>query len=722
MMTLFESVKMPAIWIALAVGCLTVWLTEGETLAASPNSESPTASPGESDPYRWLENVTDEKALTWVRQQNAVSTNELESASEFETTRRRLLSIMDSKERIPYVAKHGAWYYNFWRDQNNPRGLWRRTTLAEFKKSQPAWEIVLDLDQLSSTEKENWVWKGYDVLYPTYDRCLLFLSRGGADAMVVREFDLNSKQFVQDGFYVPEAKTEVAWRNRDSIYVGTDFGPDSLTDSGYPRIIKEWQRHTPLKDAKIQFEGKKEDVSVGASVVHDHGHTYEFITRGTTFFTSQDFVRRGEQWVKIEKPEDAVVSTFEDQLLLRLRTDWNVDGKVFTAGSLLCGDFESCLKGQRHFEALFTPTERSSLESMSDTKQYLLLTVLDNVRSKLYALHRVAGAWQRESLETPEFGTASINGIDPDESDDYLLTLTDFLTPSSLQYGTVGKKEREKLKSLPSFFDAAGLEITQHQTNSKDGTKVPYFQVSRKGLALDGNNATLLYGYGGFEIPMLPGYSASVGSAWLERGGVYILANIRGGGEFGPKWHEAARKQNRQRAYDDFIAVAEDLIRRKVTSAQHLGIEGGSNGGLLMGVMLTERPELFKAVVCQVPLLDMRRYNKLLAGASWMDEYGNPDKPEDWAYLSKYSPYQNVFKDKKYPRVLFTTSTRDDRVHPGHARKMVARMKEQGHDILYYENIEGGHGGAANNKQAAYMSALAYTFLQKELMTRTAAP
>jgi prolyl oligopeptidase len=359
---------------------------------------------------------------------------------------------------------------------------------------------------------------------------------------------------------------------------------------------------------------------------------------------------------------------------------------------------------------------------MSDTKQYLLLTVLDNVRSKLYALHRVASAWQREALETPEFGTASIHGIDPHESDDYFLTLTDFLTPSSLQYGTVGKKEREKLKSLPSFFDAAGLEIAQHETTSKDGTKVPYFQVSRKGMASDGNNATLLYGYGGFEIPMLPGYSASVGSAWLQRGGVYILANIRGGGEFGPKWHEAARKQNRQRAYDDFIAVAEDLIRRKVTSPQHLGIEGGSNGGLLMGVMLTERPELFKAVVCQVPLLDMRRYNKLLAGASWMDEFGNPDKPEDWAYLSKYSPYQNVLKDKKYPRVLFTTSTRDDRVHPGHARKMVARMKEQGHDILYYENIEGGHGGAANNKQAAYMSALAYTFLQKELMTRSAAP
>ena len=295
------------------------------------------------------------------------------------------------------------------------------------------------------------------------------------------------------------------------------------------------------------------------------------------------------------------------------------------------------------------------------------------------------------------------------------MTVTDFLTPSSLYFGTVGSKDREQLKSLPAFFNAEGLEITQHEATSKDGTRVPYFQVSRKGMALNGKNPTLLYGYGGFEISMLPAYSAGVGSAWLERGGVYVLANIRGGGEFGPKWHEAARKQNRQRAYDDFIAVAEDLIARKVTSPEHLGIQGGSNGGLLMGVMLTQRPDLFKAVVCQVPLLDMRRFNKLLAGASWMDEYGDPDKPEEWAYISKYSPYQNVLKGKKYPRVLFTTSTRDDRVHPGHARKMVARMKEQGHDVLYYENIEGGHGGAANNKQSAYMSALAYTFLLKEL-------
>ena len=395
-----------------------------------------------------------------------------------------------------------------------------------------------------------------------------------------------------------------------------------------------------------------------------------------------------------------------------------MNGETYPSGALLAAPLEEYLKGQTPFQMLFTPTDRKSLAGRSDTKNYLLLNELDNVRNRLYVLQRNGGQWTRKPLDAPAFGSIGISGVDPDESDDYFMTVTDFLTPSSLYFGTVGVKGREQLKTLPSFFNAEGLEISQHEATSRDGTKVPYFQVSRKGLALSGKNPTLLYGYGGFEISMLPSYSAGIGSAWLERGCVYVLANIRGGGEFGPKWHEAARKQNRQRAYDDFIAVAEDLIARKVTSPAHLGIQGGSNGGLLMGVMLTERPDLFKAVVCQVPLLDMRRFNKLLAGASWMDEYGDPDKPDNWAYISKYSPYQNVLKDKKYSRVLFTTSTRDDRVHPGHARKMVARMEEQGHDVLYYENIEGGHGGAANNKQSAYMSALAYTFLLKVLGPR----
>ena len=706
-----------------AAACLMVVLVSvrGADATQPGVPDAPAKSGMGEDPYLWLEDVSAERSLNWVREQNALSTRELESSPSFEPIRSRLLAILDSKERIPYVTKHGPYYYNFWRDQTNVRGVWRRTSLEEYKKPEPAWEVVLDLDQLASAEKENWVWKGYHILYPTYDRCLILLSRGGADATVVREFDLPAKAFVKDGFTLPEAKSEVAWRNRDAIYVGTDFGPDSLTDSGYPRIVKEWKRKSPLAEAKVILEGKKADISVSAGVVHDHGRTYEFASRGVTFFTSEEYLRQGDQWTPIDKPADALVSTFEDQLLLRLRSDWKVNGSTYPSGSLLAADFKQYLQGDRHFETLFLPTPRKSLAGTSATKNYLVVNELDNVKNRLYALQHKNGQWTRTALDTPAFGSVSLTGIDADESDDYFMTVTDFLTPSSLYLGSLPSAGKEKLKSLPAYFKAGGLEISQHEATSKDGTRVPYFQVSRTNLVLNSANPTLLYGYGGFEIPMLPNYNAGVGSAWLERGGVYVLANIRGGGEFGPTWHEAARKQNRQRAYDDFIAVAEDLAARKVTSPKHLGIQGGSNGGLLMGVMLTERPDLFKAVVCQVPLLDMRRFNKLLAGASWMDEYGNPDKPEEWTYLSKYSPYQNVRASTQYPRVLFTTSTRDDRVHPGHARKMVARMKEQGHDVLYYENIEGGHGGAANNKQAAYMSALAYTFLLKELAPESSA-
>jgi prolyl oligopeptidase len=696
-------------------GAILVGASSAQGRCDQKRSPSTDSSINSDDPYLWLEDVTGERALTWVKEQNAQSTRELEASPDFEPIRKRLLAILDSKERIPYVAKHGGYYYNFWRDQNNVRGLWRRTTLEEYKKPNPNWEVVLDLDKLAASEKENWVWKGYDVLFPTYDRCLVSLSRGGADAVVVREFDLNTQQFVEGGFFLPEAKSDVAWRDRNTLYVGTDFGSGSLTSSGYPRIVKEWKRGTPLADAKLVFQGKAEDVSVSAAVDHDHGHIYEFIHRGKTFFTDDTYLRQGDDWVKIDKPDDAHVGTFDDQVLFQLRSDWKVNGTNFPAGALLAADLSTYLKGERNLTMLFEPTERKSLAAVGETKNFLVLNELENVRNKLFTLRREGGEWKRQPLEAPAFGSVSVNGVDRHKSDDYFMTVTDFLTPSSLYLGTLGRSERERLKSLPAFFNAGGLEISQHEAVSKDGTRIPYFQVSRQGLDLNGRNPTLLYGYGGFEVPMLPSYSAGVGSAWLERGGVYILANIRGGGEFGPKWHYAARKQNRQRAYDDFIAVAEDLITRKLTSPEHLGIEGGSNGGLLMGVMLTERPDLFKAVVCQVPLLDMRRFNKLLAGASWMDEYGNPDLPDNWAYISKYSPYQNVKKDQHYPRVLFTTSTRDDRVHPGHARKMVARMKEQGHDVLYYENIEGGHGGAANNQQAAYMSALAYTFLLHEL-------
>ncbi len=681
--------------------------------ASTPKGDEPAES--REDPYLWLEDVTGEKALAWVRQQNALSTRELEASPNFEPIRSRLLTILDSRDRIPYVGKHGPWYYNFWRDQDHVRGLWRRTSLAEYRKETPDWETVLDLDALAATEKENWVWKGAAFLEPDNDRCMVSLSRGGADATVRREFDLKQKAFVLDGFLLPEAKSDVSWCDRDTLYVGTDFGPGTLTESGYPRIIREWHRGMPLSEARTTFEGRPEDVSAFVSVVHDHGRVYEFAGRSVTFFTNETFVRRGDTWVRIDKPADADVSTFGSNMVLRLRSAWDVGGVRHAAGSLLVSDFDAYLRGERHLTALFTPTERRSLDSFSATRHYLILNELENVRSRPVLLRKVEGGWERTPIETPSFGTVSVDGVDAEENDDYWLSITDFLTPSSLYLGTAGEEGRVRLKALPEFFRTDGQEIQQFEAVSRDGTRIPYFQVCRKGVALDGSQPTLLYGYGGFEISEVPSYRATVGAAWLERGGVYVVANIRGGGEFGPDWHNAARKAHRQRAYDDFAAVAEDLIRRKITSPAHLGIQGGSNGGLLMGVEFTQHPELFGAVVCQVPLLDMRRYNKLLAGASWMDEFGDPDQPEDWAYIRRYSPYQNVRAGRQYPRVLFTTSTRDDRVHPGHARKMVARMKAQGHDVLYYENIEGGHGGAANNAQIAYMNALAFTFLWSEL-------
>jgi len=668
------------------------------------------------DPYQWLEDVTGPRSLGWVKERNAESTGELTSSTLFQGLDRRILEILDSKERIPAIEKLGAYYYNFWRDASNPRGLWRRTTLEEYRKVEPKWEVVLDLDLLAKEENEKWVWHGAEALKPDYRRALISLSRGGADASVVREFDLAAKSFIENGYTLPEAKSQVNWRDIDSVFVGTDFGPGSLTNSGYPRLVKEWKRGTPLSEATLVLEAQPDDMVATAFRDLTPGFERDVVVRRPTFWTSEVFLRLGGKLKKIEKPDDALTSFDRQWLLLQLRSDWMVGGKTYPAGALIATELESFLEGKREFSVLFEPAERKSLASFTATRHHVLVTELDNVRSHVYVLTHRDGRWQREPLPgLPEIGDVNVHAVDPDDSDDYFLDTTDFLTPSTLALGIVGAGPAQTLKRLPAFFDAAGLAVSQHEAVSADGTRVPYFEVGPTNLPKDGKNPTLLYGYGGFEISMLPSYRPGVGAAWLEKGGVYVIANIRGGGEFGPKWHQSALKANRHRAYDDFIAVAQDLVRRNVTSPAHLGIQGGSNGGLLVGNMLFRRPDLFGAIVCQVPLLDMRRFNHLLAGASWMGEYGNPDIPEEWAFIRTFSPYHNVEKSVKYPRTLLTTSTRDDRVHPGHARKMVARMKEQGHDVLYYENIEGGHGGAADNKQAAFMQALAYTFLWNEL-------
>ncbi len=673
------------------------------------------------DPYLWLEDVDGDRALDWVRARNVESRAVLEAEPGFEASRRRLRDILDSRQQIPQVVRRGDWLYNFWRDAEHPRGLWRRTTMTEYRRDEPDWAILLDLDALADAEGENWVWAGAECLGPGVRRCLVALSRGGADATVVREFDVEAGRFVDGGFALPEAKTRVTWADPDTLYVGTDFGPGSLTDSGYPRVIKRWRRGQPLAQAEAVFEGRTADVSVWAAVDHTPGHERTTFGRNPDFYTDRVVLLDHDQLRPLAKPDDATLTLWRAHALLELRSDWSIGGRHFPRGSLLAAGADDFVAGRADWRAVFTPTATRSLAGLAFTRTTALLTVLDQVASRIEEAHPGADGWTIRPVDAPHPGTLAVQALhDPLEPDDplaesMLVQYTDFLTPDSLMLGRIGGNRFEVLKSRPAHFDGTGMRVEQGFATSRDGTSVPYFVVWPAAAAVDGDRPTLLYGYGGFEVSMRPAYSAAIGSAWLERGGVYVLANLRGGGEFGPAWHQAATGANKQRSYDDFVAVAEALLERGITRPARLGIQGGSNGGLLVGAVMVQRPELFGAVVCKVPLLDMRRYHRLLAGASWMAEYGDPDRAEDWDWIGRYSPYQNVRADRAMPPVLFTTSTRDDRVHPGHARKMAARMIAQGHRVLYVENIEGGHGGAADNAQLADKLALEFAFLWREL-------
>lgn len=669
----------------------------------------------QEDPYLWLEDVTGERSMAWVKEQNALTQPRLESTPEYKELYARLLAIYTSRERIPSVTKRGDYLYNFWQDAAHPRGLLRRTTLAEFRRQEPAWETVLDITKLSADENQQWVFKGSACLYPEYRRCIISLSRGGADAVELREFDMADKRFVKDGFLAPESKGDVAWRDADTLYVARDFGAGTMSTSGYPRQVREWKRGTPLAEAKVMYEAKEADIGAFPTVVNEPGRKYEIVTRAISTRVSEEFIRRGDEWVLLPTPKDAEVSTFSGMVVARLRSDWKLAERTYRTGSLIAADLDKFLAGGRDFDVIFEPTPRVSLQAYAVTRGFLLLDVLDNVKGRIVEARREGPQWRLREVKVPPASSIGVAAFDRDTSDDYWLTITSFLEPTTLYLATGGSDEREKMKSLPAFFDAKGLKVEQYEAASKDGTRIPYFVVMREGAKLDGRNPTILYGYGGFEVSQTPAYSANVGAAWLEKGGVWALANLRGGGEFGPEWHRTAQREGRQKTHDDFIAVAEDLIERRITSPRRLGIYGGSQGGLLVGASFTQRPELFGAVVATVPLFDMKRYHKLLAGASWMGEYGNPDEPKDWEFISKYSPYQNVVKDRKYPKAFIATTTRDDRVHPGHARKMVARMKEMGHDVMYFENVEGGHGSGTTPAQQAQFNALIYTFFRKQL-------
>ncbi len=671
-------------------------------LGAAPNAPD--------DPFLWLEDVHGDKAMAWVKEQNARTTKVLEARPEYEPISKRTLEILDSKEKIPTPNLLGEAIYNFWKDDAHERGIWRRTTLPSYRTADPQWETVLDVDALAKAEGKDWVFHGADCLPPAFERCMIALSSGGSDAAVYREFDTKARDFVPNGFSLPEAKSSVSWHDVDTLWVGTDFGPGSLTSSGYPRIVKLWKRGTPLSEAKTIFEGKTEDVaSAGRSEILSDGR-YDLVTRVPAFFRQEIFLRVGDRLVKLEVPEDCNPrALFHGRLLFSLRTDWAVGDKTYREGTLLAANVDDLVKGERKLEVLFEPSARVSLATVDRTRDRVLLRTLDNVKSRLTTLSPEGDAWRRSEVPTPGLGTAYLSATS-DLSETFFFTYEDFTTPDSLWVTEKGGPP-EKIKTMPAFFDAAGMTTEQLEATSKDGTKIPYFVVRPKGAETDGTAPTLLHAYGGFEVSSVPIYSGVMGSAWLSRGGVYVLANIRGGGEFGPAWHKAAVKEKHIHNFEDFSAVARDLIARKITSPRHLGIVGGSQGGLLVGGTFVLYPELFHAVVAQVPLADMRRFNHLLAGASWMAEYGDPDRPEDWAYMKTWSPYQLLTKAAKYPTPFFWTNTRDDRVHPAHARKMVAKLEALGHPVYYFENTEGGHGSGAVNKQTAMVTGLQYAYL-----------
>ncbi|MEU9702909.1 prolyl oligopeptidase family serine peptidase [Streptomyces sp. NPDC047981] len=675
----------------------------------------------DDDPYLWLEDVEGEAALAWVAERNAETAAELSAAVGFADLKERLREALDASDRIPYTTRRGAFLYNFWRDAAHVRGLWRRTTLERYRKDDPEWEVLLDLDALAAAEGKKWVWGGARVRRPEDDLALVCLSRDGGDAVEVREFDLAAREFVDGGFRVAEAKTRIGWIDADTVFVGTDLGPGSLTDSGYPRTVRRWRRGTPLETTDVVFEAEPGDVSAWGMRDTTPGFERDFVGRAQDFYRGETYLLTADDGlVKIDVPDDARAYAHRDHLIVTLKSDWL--GRP--AGSLLAFGFDAFLAGDRTHEVLFAPDERTALAGHSWTRHHLLLETMRDVSARIEILTPggagegggAGGGWTRRPLtDVPPLSAVTVVDTDPDVSDEYFLDVSGFLQPSTLYRGSVGG-DTEILKQAPARFEAAGLAVDQFFADSRDGTRVPYFVIGPdRATGGPGPGPTLLYGYGGFEVSLTPGYGSVRGRAWLERGGTYVIANIRGGGEYGPDWHQAALGANRPRAFEDFAAVAEDLVARGITTPERLGAVGGSNGGLLMGAMLTRHPELFGAIVAQVPLLDMTRFHKLLAGASWIAEYGDPDDEADLPHLRELSPYHRLAADRAYPPVLLMTSTRDDRVHPGHARKTAARLRELGHRVLLHENTGGGHAGASDNEQVAHNNALLHTFLWQRL-------
>ena len=681
-----------------------------------------------TDPYLWLEDIDGARALDWVRAQNAATEKKLASQPLYQELRSEALTALDSPSRLPGVDQMGKWIYNFWKDDQHPRGIYRRATLAELRKPEPAWETVLDVDALAEREDKPWVFHGMDCLPPEYRECLVSLSPGGGDAEEIREFDPVTLAFEPEGFSVPTAKTAIAWRDADSVFIGSDFGPGSLTDSGYPRTVRLWKRGTPLADAPTLYEAKPDSVGVAGFRLRSAGGDVDLVADNRTFYETDYFQRLPDGSLhKLDLPPTAEINdAFDGRLLVSIKDDWQRADRKFARDSVLIADPAALRRtgegaGKGAVDVLAESTGSEVVLGAVAAKSGILVSVLDNVRGRLYRYEPAGSKWTRRPIALPDNGQLDLDSVDGGSGDAFV-KFESFVTPPTLYYVADANPVPEQVKQQAPTFDGSRFTVTQHWARSADGTRVPYFQVAPKGIKLDGSHPTHIFSYGGFRNALVPSYSGSYeqlygayGKTWLGRGGVFVLANIRGGGEFGEAWHQGAVKANHVHAYEDFEAVAADLIERKVTSKSHLGIEGRSNGGLLVLSTMERRPDLYGAVICGSPLADMRRYHKLLAGASWMDEFGNPDKPEEWAWIAPYSPYQNAERGKGYPPVFFYLSTRDDRVHPGHARKMAARLEDLGYDVSYYEEIEGGHGASVTNEQLAHRLALSYTHLWMRL-------
>jgi len=668
-----------------------------------------TAQPASNaDPYAWLEDVHGAKPLAWAAEQNQKSLAILKADPRYQKNYDSILEVLDAPDRIPSGSiRHGS-VYNFWQDAKNPKGIWRRTAIADYANPAPKWDILLDVDALAKSEKENWVFEGAECA-PKETRCLIRLSRGGGDAVVVREYDLKAKKLATDGFSLKEAKSDASYIDDNTVLFASDFGKGSLTNSGYARIVKLWKRGTPVSSAKTIHEGKVEDVLVAPATFHTQEGDFALTIRAVSFFENEYYavdVAKGTT-KKLPLPLSAdVKGMINGAWVATLRKDFaGADGDHIGKGSLVL------FRNDGSTQVLYTPEARASIESVAVGRDAIYAAITENVIGSVHAFRHGPSGWVDRGVILPRGGAVDVVSVN-DFGPEAMFNFQSYLTPPTVFF-TNGEEQPHAIKSLPARFDASGLATEQFEATSKDGTKIPYFVTRPK--KLNGPAPTVLYGYGGFEVSLTPGYSANFGRQWLTHGGIYVVANIRGGGEFGPAWHEAAVKKNRQRAYDDFAAVAQDLIKRGLTTPKQLGIMGGSNGGLLVSAVMVQHPELFGAVVCQVPLVDMIAYMHIGAGASWEGEYGDPAKPDERAYLLTYSPYQNVKKGVKYPPVFFVTATSDDRVTPVHARKMAARMEEQGHEVLFYENTDGGHSAAADHKQAAEMWGLSFVYLAEKL-------